>query len=49
MILNVCRVQDDVIRSLKMAPNRLFIAVHPFNRANLYYEVRRFRDGFNKH
>ncbi|KAI1793293.1 ATP-dependent DNA helicase [Ganoderma leucocontextum] len=33
-------VQQDVIRSLKMAPNRLFIAVHPFNRANLYYEVR---------
>ncbi|KAM5533615.1 hypothetical protein V8D89_012728 [Ganoderma adspersum] len=33
-------VQEDVIRSLKMAPNRLFVAVHPFNRANLYYEIR---------
>ncbi|KAH9889798.1 P-loop containing nucleoside triphosphate hydrolase protein [Cubamyces lactineus] len=33
-------VQDDIIRSLKMAQNRLFVAVHPFNRANLYYEVR---------
>ncbi|PIL22391.1 transporter [Ganoderma sinense ZZ0214-1] len=31
-------VQEDVIRSLKMAPNRLFVAIHPFNRANLYYE-----------
>ncbi|KAJ8454684.1 hypothetical protein ONZ51_g12891 [Trametes cubensis] len=33
-------VQDDIIRSLKMAQNRLFVAVHPFNRANLFYEVR---------
>ncbi|KAI0352602.1 ATP-dependent DNA helicase [Trametes cingulata] len=33
-------VQQDVIRSLKMARSRLFVALHPFNRANLYYEVR---------
>ncbi|RPD77979.1 ATP-dependent DNA helicase [Lentinus tigrinus ALCF2SS1-7] len=33
-------VQQDIIRSLKMARNRLFLALHPFNRANLYYEVR---------
>ncbi|KAI8994156.1 ATP-dependent DNA helicase [Trametes punicea] len=33
-------VQQDIIRSLKMVQNRLFVAVHPFNRANLYYEVR---------
>ncbi|KAI0662021.1 ATP-dependent DNA helicase [Cubamyces menziesii] len=33
-------VQDDIIRSLKMVQNRLFVAVHPFNRANLFYEVR---------
>ncbi|KAI0333727.1 ATP-dependent DNA helicase [Cubamyces sp. BRFM 1775] len=33
-------VQDDIIRSLKMSKNRLFVALHPFNRANLYYEVR---------
>ncbi|KAH9847903.1 P-loop containing nucleoside triphosphate hydrolase protein [Lenzites betulinus] len=33
-------VQQDIIRSLKMARNRLFIALHPFNRENLYYEVR---------
>ncbi len=32
-------VQQDIIRSLKMTRNRLFLAVHPFNRANLYYEV----------
>ncbi|KAI0763648.1 P-loop containing nucleoside triphosphate hydrolase protein [Trametes elegans] len=33
-------VQHDIVHSLKMSHNRLFIAVHPFNRANLYYEVR---------
>ncbi|KAI0373878.1 ATP-dependent DNA helicase [Pilatotrama ljubarskyi] len=33
-------VQQDIVRSLKMARHRLFIALHPFNRANLYYEVR---------
>ncbi|KAI0648172.1 P-loop containing nucleoside triphosphate hydrolase protein [Trametes meyenii] len=33
-------VQQDIVRSLKMSRNRLFVALHPFNRANLYYEVR---------
>ncbi|KAI0688963.1 P-loop containing nucleoside triphosphate hydrolase protein [Earliella scabrosa] len=33
-------VQQDIMRSLKMERNRLFVALHPFNRANLYYEVR---------
>lgn len=34
-------VQRDIIRSLKMVEDKLFTAVHPFNRANLFYEVRR--------
>ncbi|EGN93927.1 hypothetical protein SERLA73DRAFT_78305 [Serpula lacrymans var. lacrymans S7.3] len=33
-------VQQDIIRSLKMDRNSLFKAVHPFNRPNLFYEVR---------
>ncbi|KAL4081135.1 P-loop containing nucleoside triphosphate hydrolase protein [Scleroderma citrinum] len=33
-------VQDDIICTLKMVEDRLFTAVHPFNRANLFYEVR---------
>ncbi|PCH40269.1 ATP-dependent DNA helicase [Wolfiporia cocos MD-104 SS10] len=33
-------VQEDIIRSLKMSRERLFKAVHPFNRVNLFYEVR---------
>ncbi|KAI0064084.1 ATP-dependent DNA helicase [Artomyces pyxidatus] len=33
-------VQDDIVRSLKMLPNRLYKVVHPFNRSNLFYEVR---------
>ncbi|KAI0821978.1 P-loop containing nucleoside triphosphate hydrolase protein [Trametes gibbosa] len=33
-------VQQDIIRSLKMERENLFIALHPFNRDNLYYEVR---------
>ncbi|CAA7263963.1 unnamed protein product [Cyclocybe aegerita] len=33
-------VQKDIIRSLKMDDNHLFIALHPFNRSNLFYEVR---------
>lgn len=33
-------VQQDIIRSLGMAESRLFCALHPFNRENLYYEVR---------
>jgi hypothetical protein len=34
-----CRVQLDIIRTLKMSEEHLFKAVHPFNRANLFYEV----------
>lgn len=33
-------VQDDVARILRMAPDRLLKFVHPFNRPNLFYEVR---------
>ncbi|KAL1760247.1 P-loop containing nucleoside triphosphate hydrolase protein [Schizophyllum commune] len=33
-------VQTDILRSLNMTDGRLFKALHPFNRANLYYEVR---------
>ncbi|KAH8984328.1 ATP-dependent DNA helicase [Lactarius akahatsu] len=33
-------VQDDIARSLRMAPHRLSKFVHPFNRPNLFYEVR---------
>ncbi|KAH0826214.1 P-loop containing nucleoside triphosphate hydrolase protein [Lanmaoa asiatica] len=33
-------VQRDIIRSLKMVEDKLFTAVHPFNRTNLFYEVR---------
>ncbi|KAE9403228.1 ATP-dependent DNA helicase [Gymnopus androsaceus JB14] len=33
-------VADDIIRSLRMTERDLFRAVHPFNRPNLYYEVR---------
>jgi superfamily II DNA helicase RecQ len=33
-------VQDDIITNLRMSPDHLFKAVHPFNRANLFYEVR---------
>ncbi len=34
------RVQDDIARILGMNPDRLFKFVHPFNRPNLFYEVR---------
>jgi hypothetical protein len=34
------RVQDDIARILGMSPDRLFKFVHPFNRPNLFYEVR---------
>ena len=34
------RVQDDIVRILGMDPDRLFKFVHPFNRPNLFYEVR---------
>jgi superfamily II DNA helicase RecQ len=35
----LCRVQDDIVRTLRMAPDRLLKFVHPFNRPNLFYEV----------
>lgn len=34
-------VQVDIIRSLRMSEQNMFKAIHPFNRANLFYEVRR--------
>ncbi|KAG8816951.1 hypothetical protein FRC18_000746, partial [Serendipita sp. 400] len=33
-------VQDDIVSSLKMSRDHLFKVVHPFNRANLFYEVQ---------
>ncbi|KAJ6585409.1 P-loop containing nucleoside triphosphate hydrolase protein [Mycena capillaripes] len=33
-------VQLDIIRSLGMSEEHLFKVIHPFNRANLFYEVR---------
>ena len=33
-------VQKDIIRSLKLSEEYLFRALHPFNRSNLFYEVR---------
>ncbi|KDQ62727.1 hypothetical protein JAAARDRAFT_66384 [Jaapia argillacea MUCL 33604] len=33
-------VQDDIVRSLKMSEDHLYKVVHPFNRPNLFYEVR---------
>ncbi|KAI6044873.1 P-loop containing nucleoside triphosphate hydrolase protein [Pisolithus marmoratus] len=33
-------VRDDIISSLKMIEDRLYTAVHPSNRANLFYEIR---------
>ncbi|KAG1906679.1 P-loop containing nucleoside triphosphate hydrolase protein [Suillus fuscotomentosus] len=33
-------VQTDIIRSLKMSEERLFTALHPFNRANLFYDIK---------
>ncbi|RDB14537.1 ATP-dependent DNA helicase Q-like 3 [Hypsizygus marmoreus] len=33
-------VQLDIIRSLGMSEDRLYRAMHPFNRENLFYEVR---------
>lgn len=32
-------VQDDIVRSLNMLEEDLFKVIHPFNRANLFYEV----------
>ncbi|TFK52140.1 ATP-dependent DNA helicase [Heliocybe sulcata] len=34
------RVQDDIVRSLRMSQEHLYKVVHPFNRANLYYEIQ---------
>jgi len=34
------RVQDDIARILGMSPDRFLKFVHPFNRPNLFYEVR---------
>jgi hypothetical protein len=36
------RVQLDILRSLRISENSLFKVVHPFNRPNLFYEVRFF-------
>ncbi|OJA20194.1 hypothetical protein AZE42_04614 [Rhizopogon vesiculosus] len=33
-------VQTDIIRNLKMSEERLFTAVHPFNRDNLFYDIK---------
>ncbi|KAG6860782.1 hypothetical protein C0995_007588 [Termitomyces sp. Mi166 len=33
------RVQNDIIRSLHLSEDRLYHAIHPFNRVNLFYEV----------
>ncbi|KAG7088121.1 hypothetical protein E1B28_012146 [Marasmius oreades] len=33
-------VQDDIVRSLHMDKEKLFKVTHPFNRSNLFYEVR---------
>ncbi|KAI0032584.1 P-loop containing nucleoside triphosphate hydrolase protein, partial [Vararia minispora EC-137] len=33
-------VQDDIVKSLRMSPFNLYKIVHPFNRPNLYYEIR---------
>ncbi|KAH9936113.1 P-loop containing nucleoside triphosphate hydrolase protein, partial [Fomitopsis serialis] len=33
-------VQDDIVRNLNMSDEDLFKVVHPFNRPNLFYEVR---------
>lgn len=35
----VTSVQEDIMSSLKMCTDHLFKVVHPFNRANLLYEV----------
>ena len=38
--INYLSVQKDIIKSLKLSEEHLFRALHPFNRANLFYEVR---------
>lgn len=36
----VTRVQEDIINSLHLDRDRMLSVMHPFNRANLFYEVR---------
>ncbi|KAF6748488.1 P-loop containing nucleoside triphosphate hydrolase protein [Ephemerocybe angulata] len=36
--------ERDIIRNLGLSRKNLYIALHPFNRANLYYEVRYLSD-----
>ncbi|KDE07378.1 hypothetical protein MVLG_02419 [Microbotryum lychnidis-dioicae p1A1 Lamole] len=38
------KVQDDIVRELSLDADLLFKVVHPFNRINLYYEVRYFSE-----
>ncbi|KAF5340125.1 hypothetical protein D9758_013147 [Tetrapyrgos nigripes] len=40
-------VIHDIISSLGMSQDNLYKVIHPFNRANLYYEVR-YRSGFDQ-
>ncbi|KAJ2936451.1 hypothetical protein H1R20_g643, partial [Candolleomyces eurysporus] len=37
-------VQKDIIGSLKLSSDNLFQALHPFNRENLFYEIRYLSD-----
>ncbi|KAF5334309.1 hypothetical protein D9611_014135 [Ephemerocybe angulata] len=37
-------VKRDIIRNLGLSRKNLYVALHPFNRANLYYEVRYLSD-----
>ncbi|RXW24089.1 hypothetical protein EST38_g1747 [Candolleomyces aberdarensis] len=37
-------VQKDITRSLKLSSDNLFQALHPFNRENLFYEIRYLSD-----
>ena len=38
-LMTILSVQRDILQSLKMNQERIFHALHPFNRANLFYEV----------
>ncbi|KAM0789144.1 hypothetical protein ACM66B_003197 [Microbotryomycetes sp. NB124-2] len=38
------KVQDDIVSELALDPDLLFKVVHPFNRPNLFYEVRYFSE-----
>lgn len=40
LILKICSVQQDIIKTLKMDTNNIYKALHLFNRSNLYYEVK---------